>query len=79
MVNNYRPIFKLCVSAEVLERLVYNQLKSYLDENTTSPSQSDFRILHSNVTASLILIDMDEALDSMTYCTSLCIGLSKAC
>lgn len=79
-VSNYRPISKLCVLSKVLQRLVNNQLQSYLDENRIlSPFQSGFRKLHSTGTASIkVLKDVYEALDAKNYCAALFIDLSKS-
>ena len=53
-VNNYRPISVLPVIAKIFERIIYNQLISFLDSNNLlSNAQSGFRSLHSTVTALL--------------------------
>ena len=61
-MNNYRPISLISVIAKVFERLLYNQLSSYLTEyNILSKYQSGFRSFHSTVTALL------EATDNWTF------------
>ena len=53
-MNNYRPISVISAFAKVFERIVYNQLSSYLSENNVlSQYQSGFRYFHSTVTALL--------------------------
>ena len=50
-VNNYRPISVLPVVMKIFERLVHNQLYSYLSKNELlSPNQSGFRPQHSTQT-----------------------------
>ena len=54
--NNYRPISVISGVARVFERLVYNQLESYVTQhNLINPKQSGFRSLHSTTTAMLDL------------------------
>ena len=60
--NNYRPISVISVIAKVFERIVYDQLYSFLaKEDVISKQQSGFRSLHSTVTALL------EATDSWAF------------
>ena len=57
-MNNYRPISVISAVAKVFERIVYNQLSSYLSENNIlSRYQSGFRSFHSTVTALLEATD----------------------
>ena len=57
-MNNYRPISVISAIAKVFERIVYNQLSSYLSENNIlSKYQSGFRSFHSTVTALLKATD----------------------
>ena len=54
--SNYRPISVLSCVARVFEKLIYEQLYSYLIvNNLLNPRQSGFRSLHSTVTALLDL------------------------
>ena len=54
--NNYRPISVIPTVARVFERLIYDQLYNYLnDNNLIDTQQSGFRSLHSTVTALLDL------------------------
>jgi len=49
---NYRPISIIPVEAKVFQRIIYDQLYHYLNENDLlSRHQSGFRSLHSTVTA----------------------------
>ena len=58
MNNNYRPISVISAIAKVFERIIYNQLSSYLSENNIlSQYQSGFRSFHSTMTALLKATD----------------------
>ena len=49
-MNNYRPISVIPVVAKIFEKLVFEQLYEYLNNNSLiSASQSDFRTLHSTL------------------------------
>ena len=80
VLNNYRPISKLCVLAKVLEKCVSDQLKDFLDvNNILSQHQSGFRKRHSTITATLKVVnDIIESLDCKKYCAAVFIDLSKA-
>ena len=57
-MDNYRPISVISAIAKVFERIVYNQLSTYLSENNIlSQHQSGFRSFHSTVTALLEATD----------------------
>ena len=57
-MNNYRPISVISAIAKVFERIVYNQLSSYLSENNIlSKYQSGFRSFHSTISALLEATD----------------------
>ena len=61
-MDNYRPISIIPVVAKVFEKIVYQQVYTYLsDNNILSNCQSGFRGLHSTVTALL------EATNSWAY------------
>ena len=50
--DNYRPIALLPTFSKILEKVVYNQIYKYLDDNNLiSPSQHGFRKNHSTETA----------------------------
>ena len=54
--DNYRPISVIPTVARIFERIIYEQLYTYLIENELiNPQQSGFRSLHSTVTALLDL------------------------
>ena len=60
--SNYRPISITPVVAKVFERIIYDQLYHYLNENhLLSRHQSGFRSLHSTITALI------EATDNWSY------------
>ena len=53
-MNNYRPISTIPVVAKVFERIIYDQIYSFItDNNLLCNSQSGFRSVHSTVTALL--------------------------
>lgn len=53
-LNNYRPISVIPVVSKVFEKIVYEQLYQYLNDNKLlSSCQSGFRSLHSTLTALL--------------------------
>ena len=55
---NYRPISILPILSKILERIVFNQLYEYLNENgIINKYQSGFRPLHSTTTALLNVTD----------------------
>ena len=57
-MNNYRPISVISIIAKVFERIVYDQLYSFLaNEEIITNQQSGFRSLHSTVTALLEATD----------------------
>ena len=57
-LNNYRPISIIPVIAKVFEKVIYDQLYKFLNENKfLSNCQSGFRSLHSTVTALLKATD----------------------
>lgn len=78
--NNYRPISRLSVLAEVFESLINDQLKQYLSvNNILQDYQSGFRMGHSTITAAtLVSNDIITSLDSKKSCAALFIDLSKA-
>ncbi len=78
--NNYRPISKLSALAKVLEGLISDQLKDYLEtKNILNDLQSGFRKKHSTVTATMkVLNDFISVIDSKEYCAALFLDLSKA-
>ena len=60
--NNYRKISVISVMAKLFERIVYDQLYSYLEvHDIKCKYQSGFRTIHSTVTALL------EATDTWAY------------
>ena len=54
ITKNYRPVSLLPITSKILERVVYNQLIAYLENNKIlNPSHHGFRRNHSTVTALL--------------------------
>ena len=79
-LNNYWPISKLLWLAKVLERLVNNQIRSFLsDLAILNVFQSGFRPGHGTVSAAArILNDIASALDNKQDCAALFIDLTQA-
>ncbi|XDV21785.1 hypothetical protein PO909_026805, partial [Leuciscus waleckii] len=78
--NNYRPISIINSIAKIFEKLIFNQLSTYLtDHNILSPHQSGFRPSHSTTTALLKFTnDILSAADSNMLTGAIFIDLSKA-
>ena len=54
LAKNYRPVSLLPITSKILERVIYNQLIKYLEENKLlNPSHHGFRQNHSTATALL--------------------------
>uniref|UniRef100_M4AZN2 ribonuclease H n=1 Tax=Xiphophorus maculatus TaxID=8083 RepID=M4AZN2_XIPMA len=79
-LNNYRQISKLSCLAKILEKLVSNQLNSFLTENQIlHERQSAYRKNHNPVTAATVVLnDIITALDNNQHCAVLFTDLSKA-
>ena len=59
-MNSYRPIYVILAITKVSERIIFNQLSSYLSENNIlSQYQSGFRSFHSTMTALLEAFNID--------------------
>ena len=53
-LNNYRPTSVIPIVAKIFEKIIYNQLYKYLNDNSLLTNcQSRFRSLHSTLTALL--------------------------
>ena len=78
--HNYRPISILSVFSKVLERLVYNQLDSFLEKyNIMYNYQFGFRKKHSTEQAILELTDkLKSAIDNKQLTCGLFLDFSKA-
>ncbi|TKS65252.1 RNA-directed DNA polymerase from mobile element jockey [Collichthys lucidus] len=80
VLANFRPISKLPFISKILEKVVFTQLKSFLDEHEVlEVFQSGFKTLHSTESALLrVFIDILMANDSGDYVTLLLLDLSSA-
>ena len=78
LLDNYRPISLLPSISKVFERIVYNQLYSYLTTNgILFKSQYGFRKLHSTKTAAIELTFLQN-LDNGDIPIAIFLDLSKA-
>ena len=79
LIENYRPISLLSSSSKVFERIVFNQLYKYLDDNNLLfDSQYGFRKHHSTELAAVELIDrIYETMDQGDIPISIFLDLSK--
>ena len=68
-LNNYRPVSLLCVLSKVFEKIMYNRLLDFLeDQKFFVNEQFGFRKLHSSYMALMILLDkLIESLDRGEY------------
>ena len=80
LIENYRPIFLLSSISKVFERIVFNQLYKYLDDNNLLfDSQYGFRKHHSTELAAVELIDrIYETMDQGDIPISIFLDLFKA-
>ena len=80
VLSNYRPISFLPCFSKMLERIMYNRLYNYLNENEIlNDKQFGFRAGHSTEQATLELIDqVSNAFDNNSFVLGIFIDLSKA-
>ena len=78
--NNYRPVSLLCVLSKVFEKVMYNRLLDFLeDQKFFVNEQFGFRKLHSSKMAFMISIDkLIESLDRGEYVIGMFLDFSKA-
>ena len=78
--GNYRPVSILPVASKVLEKIVYNQMHTYLEQNNLIYAfQSGFRSAHSTDTALIYLADkLGANMDEGLYTGMVLIDLQKA-
>ena len=79
-LNNYRPISVIPTVAKIFEKIIYDQLYQYLNENgLLNSGQSGFRSLHSTLTA---LLETNDSwcvnIDRSLLYGVIVIGLKKA-
>ena len=80
LLSNYRPISLLPTISKVFERIIYNQLYQYFNDNELlAEQQYGFRAQHSTEYAAIKLFDhISKEMDSGNTPTALYIDLSKA-
>ena len=80
LVNNYRPISLLPVFNQILEKIVYSRLTSFLTRHgIISNNQFGFRANHSTEHALILIIDkIQRAIDRGQYACGIFLDLSKA-
>ena len=78
--GNYRPVSILPVASKVLEKIVYNQMHTYLEQNNLIYAfQSGFRSAHSTDTALTYLADkLGANMDEGLYTGMVLMDLQKA-
>ena len=79
-INNLRPISILPFLSKIIERVVSNQLRSYLDDcRLLEPNQHGFRNRHSTATALLkITDDILKAIDDSKFTSLVLLDFTKA-
>ena len=80
MFSNYRPVSVLPVFSKILERIMYNQLLSFINKHKLLYAyQFGFRINHAPELALLCLVDkVSDALENGEYVLGLFLDFSKA-
>ena len=80
LLSNYRPISLLPTISKIFERILYNQLYQYFNDNELlAVQQYDFHAPHSTEYAAIKLFDhVSKEMDSGNTPTALYIDLSKA-
>ena len=80
LVNNYRPISILPTFSKTFEKLMYNQLNTYIEkQKILYEYQFGFRKNHSTNLALIVLIDkILKKLDNGNFVLGLFLDLSKA-
>jgi Reverse transcriptase (RNA-dependent DNA polymerase) len=80
IISNYRPISVLPVFSKILERLIYNRLLNFIDQQCIlSRSQYGFR---KNISTAMALVDLIDKISSSIekneYTIGIFIDLAKA-
>ena len=80
LLSNYRPISLLSTISKIFERIIYNQLYQYFNDNELlAEQQYGLRAQHSTEYAAIKLFDhINKEKDSGNTPTALYIDLSKA-
>ena len=80
IVSNFRPVSVLTALSKIIEKIVYNRLIIYLEENAfLTPAQFGFRKSRSTESAiSTLTNDVYKAFDKREFTLSVCLDFSKA-
>ena len=78
-MDNYRPISLLPTFSKILEKIMYNRLSTYLENNNLlSPQQFGFRKAHSTVhPLSLFINQISDALNKKNHAIAIFCDLKK--
>ena len=79
LFNNYKPMSLLSVLAKVFERILYNRLIYFLENNKMFKNQFGFRKQHSTYMALMVLLDkIVKALENGKFVIGIYVYFSKA-
>ena len=78
--DNYRPISLLCVFSKILEKIMFNRLSTFLENNNIlCPEQFGFRKLHSTIhPLTLFINQISECLNKKEHAIAIFCDLKKA-
>ena len=79
-MDNYRPISLLCVFSKILEKIMFNRLSTFLENNNIlCPEQFGFRKLHSTIhPLTLFINQISECLNKKEHAIAIFCDLKKA-
>ena len=79
-MDNYRPISLLCVFSKILEKIMFNRLSTFLENNNIlCPEQFGFRKLHSTIhSLTLFINQISKCLNKKEHAIAIFCDLKKA-